>query len=167
VLQFNVTSPKDKTLNYSVALDETLAEAIKTGDDDAFQALMLRYMRHIYNFARQYAKSDEDAEDIVQDSFFKAWRHIKRFEKGKLFRPWLFTITRNTALDYVKKKRPFVFSELDDASEELSFADTLHDPEPLPQELFDRARLAANWTKSWVPFTPTIGQCWSCTTIKI
>lgn len=125
--------------DYTGISDEVLAENTKKGDDSAYQALMLRYINHIYNFARQYAKTDEEAEDIVQDSFYKAWRHIGRFEKGRTFKPWLFTITRNTALDYVKKKRAMSFSELDEANAEMSFADTLHDPEPLPQELFDRA----------------------------
>ncbi|MFA6459353.1 MAG: RNA polymerase sigma factor [Candidatus Paceibacterota bacterium] len=122
--------------------DEELAESTKKGDDEAYRTLMLRHMRHIFNFARQYTKSEEDTEDVVQDSFFKAWKYIKLFEKGKNFRPWLFTITRNTALDHIKKKRAMSFSELDDGNEDMSFADTLHDPEPLPQEIFEKGQLA-------------------------
>jgi len=130
-----------KWVGYDDFSDEDLAEATKNGDDAAYQALMKRYMRHIFNFARQYGKTDDDAEDIVQDSFFKVWKYIKRFEKGKTFRPWLFTITRNTALDHIKKKKAVSFSELDSADEDMSFVDTLHDPEPLPTEIFDRTQL--------------------------
>ncbi len=139
------TTPK-KITNLEEQSDEELAEATKNGDDNAYQALMRRYMNHIFNFARQYAKNDDDAEDIIQDSFFKVWKYIKRFDKGKSFRPWLFTITRNTALDHVKKKRAMSFSEIDDGNDEVSFAETLHDPEPLPQEIFDRALLSEEIT---------------------
>lgn len=128
--------------NFDALTDEELADATKKGNDEAYKALMLRYIRHIFNFARQYSKNDEDAEDIVQDSFFKAWKYIKLFDKGKMFRPWLFTITRNTALDHIKKKKAMSFSDLDDSNEEMSFADTLHDPEPLPYEIFEQRQLA-------------------------
>ena len=50
-------------------------------------------------------------------------------------------VTRNTALDYIKKKKTLSFSELNNVEEDISFADTLRDPEPLPSEIFDRAQL--------------------------
>lgn len=130
-----------KVPDFNSFSDEELAEYTRKGRDDAYRALMQRYMRHIFNFTRQYVKNEEDAEDIVQDSFFKAWKYIKLFEKGKTFRPWLFTITRNTALDHIKKKKAISFTELDDATEDISFVDTLHDPEPLPHEIFEQGQL--------------------------
>ncbi len=122
--------------------DEDLAAASQKGDTASFQELMTRYMNPIYNFVRQYARVDEDTEDITQDAFLKAWKHIDQFKKGKPFKPWMYTIARNTALDYIKKKHASAFSALDDTENDLSFADTLHDPEPLPPEVFDRAKLA-------------------------
>lgn len=122
--------------------DEALVESCKKGDDAAFQKLMSRYIKPIFNFARQYTHNNEDSEDIVQDAFFKAWKHIKRFKKGKAFKPWLYAIARNTALDHVKKKRTTVFSDLDDNENDLVFADTLADTEPLAHELFERKQSA-------------------------
>lgn len=121
--------------------DEELVEKCKKGDDMAFKELMNRHLKHIFNFARQYSRNNEDAEDIAQDAFFKAWKYIKRFRKGAKFRPWLFAIARNTALDHVKKKKAVSFSSMDDTDNEMTFADTLSDNEPLAPEIFARAQL--------------------------
>lgn len=122
--------------------DEQLAESAKSGDEAAFKQLMDRYMNAIYGFALQYARNEEDAEDIAQDSFFKTWKHLRRFTKGRAFKPWLYAIARNTALDHLKKKKAAVFSDLDDAETDTSFADTLKDPEPLPHKVFEDAQTA-------------------------
>lgn len=123
--------------------DEALAEACKNGDDEAFRELMVRHAGPVTRFVSQYVRTDEDAEDAAQDAFFKAWKHIKRFQTGKTWKPWLYAIARNTALDLVKKKRAVNFSSLDDEDNDLAFADSLADEEPLQNELFERTELAA------------------------
>lgn len=122
--------------------DEQLAEACRRLDHRAFQILMERYLPAILNFVRQYAKVPEDADDITQETFFKVWKYIGRYKKGKGFRPWLYTIARNTALDHLKRKRSVSFSSLDDADNDLNFEDTLQDTEPLQTEIFENAQLA-------------------------
>jgi len=129
-------------MDHQNATDEELVEACKKRDDAAFQELMRRHIRPIFNFVRQYVKADEDVEDVVQDAFFKAWKHVRRFKAGKTFRPWLYAIARNTALDHLKKRRATAFSELDNDETDQSFADTLEDAEPLASELFERAESA-------------------------
>lgn len=121
--------------------DEQLLEAAKDGDESAFRNLMDRYIDAIYGFAFQYARNEEDAEDIAQDTFFKAWKYIRRFRKGLRVKPWFYAIARNTALDHLKKKKAAVFSDLDDKENDLAFEDTLQDPEPLPPALFEHAEL--------------------------
>lgn len=122
--------------------DEELIKASQNGKDAAFRELMLRYMGPIFNFSKQYSKTDEDAEDITQDTFYKAWRHIKRFDASKAFKPWLYAIARNTALDHIKRKRASAFSELDSDETDIQFADTLEDEEPSPLDIFERQELA-------------------------
>ncbi|MDE2037846.1 MAG: RNA polymerase sigma factor [Patescibacteria group bacterium] len=136
------------TLAHRTETDEELAAAVKAGDDLAFQELMRRHAGPISYFVRQYAKDPEDIEDIAQDSFFKAWKHIKRFKEGRAFRPWLYAIARNTALDCIKKRRASTFSELDDEENDLMFADVLEDEAPLPPELFAQAELRAELEKA-------------------
>lgn len=131
--------PSETTENhYSTLNDEQLAELCRKQDDLAFQELMTRYVQPILNFARQYSKATEDAEDITQDTFLKVWKNIKYYTKGRTFRPWLYAIARNTALDQIKKKKALPFSDLDDKENDLSFADTIEDHEPLPPQLFEK-----------------------------
>jgi len=122
--------------------DEQLAELIRHGNNDAFQELMRRYIGPIYGFSKQYVKSNEDAEDITQDTFFKTWKHIKKFKAGKSFKPWIYTIARNTALDHIKKKKAAPFSDLDNPDQDTQFTDTLSDDEPSPSDIFEQAEKA-------------------------
>ena len=129
--------------------DEELAQKSIGGEDAAYQELMRRNMRQAFNLARLYIKTDEDAEDVVQESFFKAWKHLKRFDPKKRFSPWLLTIVRHTALDFIKKKKAVSFSALDangahdDEGDGPAFADSLSDAEPLADALFEQAETAA------------------------
>ena len=118
--------------------DEELVELSKKDDSKAFEELMGRYVIRIFNFSRQYAKNIEDAEDIAQDTFFKAWKYIRRFKKDKRFKTWLFTIARNTALDHIRKKKISLFSEFDNTEQDISFSETIESSEPLPSELFEK-----------------------------
>ncbi len=134
--------------------DEILVELSKNGNNAAFNILVERHIDHIYNFVKQYCKENEDADDITQSSFIKAWKHIKSFKTGNKFTTWLFTIARNTALDHIKKRRSYSFSQMDifgsnsrsgnsnGDNGDMSFVDTLKDPEPLPSEVFQRNELA-------------------------
>ena len=134
--------------------DEELVELVKNGDDEAFNILVNKYKDRIYNFVRQYTTHKEDADDITQDAFFKAWKHIKSFKTGKKFTTWLFTIARNTALDGIKKRKAFSFSDMNifskanggtsgNGGDYMDFADTLKYQEPLAPEIFERKELAA------------------------
>jgi RNA polymerase sigma-70 factor (ECF subfamily) len=124
--------------------DEQLAELCRKQDHQAFQELMNRYLRPIFNFNRQYARAIEDVDDITQDTFFKVWKYIGKFKQGMTFRPWLYTIARNTALDHIKKKKAVSFSELDDNENNLSFAETIEDIEPSQIEILENDILSKN-----------------------
>ena len=130
-------------MHFNMPSDEELVEQIKKGDDKAFQQLMERYIKHIFNFIRQYIRTPEDAEDVTQDTFFKTWKYIKRFKDNMKFKPWLFTIARNTALDHIKKKKAVTFSDINNADDEnMAFEETIADTELLPPELFAQVELA-------------------------
>ncbi len=122
--------------------EEALIRASQEGVETAFRELMLKYIEAIYNFAKQYSKTEDDAEDITQDTFFKAWKHLKNFDAEKPLKPWLYAIARNTALDHIKRRRSSAFSELDGNDTELQFSDTLEDEEPLADEEFEKREIA-------------------------
>ncbi len=144
-----MTNPETlKTMDYSRETDEKLAEKCKALDEFAFQELTHRYIQPIFNFVRRYAQAEDVAEDMTQDTFFKVWRNIKQFKRGMKFRPWLYTIARNTALDYIKKKKAISFSELDNDDNDMTFADSLEDQGELQSDLFDNAAMAATLAKT-------------------
>lgn len=77
--------------------DEELARAAKRGDAVSFDVLLRRYLRPSLALACQYAARLEDAEDIVQETFHRAVRHLGGFDDRRSFRAWFYTILRNTA----------------------------------------------------------------------
>lgn len=139
---------------YTSKTDEELALLCLRRDQLAFGELMQRHIISIHRFALQYAQSSEDADDIVQDGFFKAWKHIKSFKPEKKFKTWLYAIIRNTALDQIKKKRSVPFSTLDDVENDTEFEETLQDTEPLAPELFERTEVEQEVTTALADLHP-------------
>jgi RNA polymerase sigma-70 factor (ECF subfamily) len=77
--------------------DEELARAAKRGDAVAFDVLVRRYLRPSLALACQYTKRLEDAEDVVQEAFHRAVRHLGRFDERRSFSAWFYAIVRNVA----------------------------------------------------------------------
>src|SRR5256885_17198275 len=75
--------------------DEALVARAVEGDVDAYAALAERYYGSCARIARRMLRNDAGAEDALQDAFLRAFRAIGRFEKGREFRVWLFTIFVN------------------------------------------------------------------------
>lgn len=120
--------------------DEELVQRHLAGDSAAFSNLMRSSISAIYNFVRPYVDSNDEAEDVVQDSFLKAWKNIKKFNRNKKWKPWIFAIARNTALDYLKKRKAVPFSGMDDPDDTTPFSDTIADTEPLATEIFEQSQ---------------------------
>jgi len=85
--------------------DAALVAGAKTGDTRAFELLVERHDRRIFSLARRMTRNREDAEDVVQQSFQKAFIHLKKFEGESLFSTWLSRIAINEALMLLRKKR--------------------------------------------------------------
>lgn len=109
------------------------------GDQTAFGELIERHMRGLYLFAYQYVRNGADAEDVVQEAFFRAWKNLKSFDTGKNFKTWLFVIAKNISFDLLKKKKPVSFSQftVDEEALDTYLASYLETPE-LPTDIFDR-----------------------------
>lgn len=122
--------------------DQRLIAAYLMGDAKSLEILFGRYLKPIYSFTYRYVGGGQDAEDITQEVFVKAWRNIKKFDQSRSFKTWLFSIAKNTAIDFLKKKRAIPFSEFENENGENMITETLADPSPLPQELLERAGMA-------------------------
>jgi len=140
--------------------DKQLIESYLAGDEPALRSLFERYIKHVYNFVYRYAGSS-DAEDITQDAFVSAWKNIKKFDTEKSFRTWIFVIAKNASLNWIKKKKPVLFSEFSaqggsasGGENEYVFEETLADPAPLPDELFARAGLRKELSSALLALNP-------------
>jgi RNA polymerase sigma-70 factor (ECF subfamily) len=85
--------------------DVALVAGAKTGDTRAFELLVERHEGKIFSLAHRMTRNREDAEDVVQQSFQKAFIHLKSFEGESSFSTWLTRIAINEALMLLRKKR--------------------------------------------------------------
>lgn len=134
--------------------DRQLIAAYLDGKRQSLDVLVARYFKQIYGFAVRWVDSAEDAEDITQETFVKAWRHLKRFDTERNFKTWLFAIARNTARDFVKKKKAAPFSAFETDEGENILLETLADSAPLPDEMLERKDMGAMIKKMLKDLSP-------------
>ncbi len=131
--------------------DTELVTKYLKGDGASLEFLIKRYLKPIYSFVYKYVGNAQDVEDITQEVFVKMWRNLKRPilglssgfnpDKGS-FKTWIFQIAKNTAIDFLKKKKAIPFSAFENEGGENMLAETLVDLAPLPQELLEKAGMA-------------------------
>jgi len=119
--------------------DWDLLRSYDNGDKQAFDALVQRHIKSIYNFAFRMSGNEADAEDITQITFVNAWSKLHTFSRGTNFKSWLFAIAHNAAIDVLRKKRdiPVTFLENDEGP---AIMNMLTDTEPMPDEITARAK---------------------------
>src|ERR1700741_1315896 len=98
------------------AADAELVAATKKGDELGFERLAKRHQRRIFALAFRYTRVREDAEDIVQETFQKAFVHLQRFEGKSSFSTWLTRIAINEALMSLRRRRALHEVPTDDSS---------------------------------------------------
>ena len=119
--------------------DEQLVLRFLEGDDGSLDILIGRYLKPIYNFLYRFTKDTDSLDDLTQETFIKVWKNIKRFDPDKKFKVWIYQIAKNTAYDFLKKKKttPFSFFE----TEEGNKLETVSEENPLPDEILERQDL--------------------------
>jgi len=99
-----------------------LVDRSRAGDASAFSELVERYERKIYRLAKHITQNDEDAEDVLQESFMKAYTHLDSFQGDSKFYTWLVRIAVNEALMKLRKRktdRTVSLDEPQDTGEDL------------------------------------------------
>jgi RNA polymerase sigma-70 factor (ECF subfamily) len=86
--------------------EQELARKAKAGDSDAFGELVVKHQRVVFNIAYRLAGNREDAKDVTQEAFVRAFRKLDRFDPDRPFAPWLYRLATNTALNWLKRRRP-------------------------------------------------------------
>jgi RNA polymerase sigma-70 factor, ECF subfamily len=130
--------------------ESALVTAAKAGDYDAFEQLVNRYEHKIYRLGLNITGNPEDAEDVLQEAFLKAFENLPRFREDSRFYTWIVRIAVNQALMKLRKRRSDKSVSLDDPIEESGeviprdFADWKPNPEQLmgrseTREILERA----------------------------
>lgn len=97
--------------------DEQLVLQFLAGEEKAFNALVEKYLKPLYNFIFQLVRDKEAANDIIQDVFVKVWKNLSSYDSQKKFSTWIFAIAKNTAFDFLKKKKDIPFSAFENVDE--------------------------------------------------
>lgn len=134
----------------AVHVAQTLA-----GNQDAFRPLVERYSRRLFRLAYRMTGNENDAEDLVQETFLKAYHNLGKFEARSNFWTWLYRICANSSLDQLRKRRAQGESqELDNPDGSLS-ADDLTHPSPSPERLLLSAEVQQEMEIAIRRLTPT------------
>src|SRR3984957_20336955 len=97
--------PKSKSKGRMEAEASGAVERARSGDNEAFRLLVEQHGRAIFRLAYRITGNEEDAEDIVQETFLKAYRQIDRYEARASFSTWLYRIASNCSLDLIRKRK--------------------------------------------------------------
>ncbi|HRY82378.1 MAG TPA: RNA polymerase sigma factor [Candidatus Moranbacteria bacterium] len=126
--------------------DKKIIEDFLTGKDEAFGELLKKYLKPVYNFLRIMVKDPDILDDLTQETFIKAWKNLRKFKPNKNFKTWIFTIAKNTALDYFKKKKTIPFSNFVN-EEGNNHLENMQTDEILPLEILEKAEREKNFEK--------------------
>jgi RNA polymerase sigma-70 factor, ECF subfamily len=125
-------------------MDElALVEAAKKGDIAAFEELVKRYDRNVFRIAQHITQNREDAEDVVQDAFLKAYGNLAQFQGQSKFYTWLVRIAVNEALMKLRRRRPerTVSLDQDVETDEDTIPREVADWSPNPEQQYNQAEL--------------------------
>lgn len=123
--------------------EELLCEFRDQGNRNAFEQLVLRYERELYNYLRNYLGDAQLAEDVFQNTFLQIHLKSDQFQPGRKFRPWLYTIATSRAIDLQRRNRRHQAASLNagfsDSGEEGSgsLVDLLDAQSPTADDHFD------------------------------
>ena len=94
-----------------------LVDAARDGEREAFDELVRRTYVDTYTLALRLTRHEEDARDVVQEAYLRAWKGLRRFRGDAQFSTWLYRITANTAFTQVQKRRRHRTAPLEDVAE--------------------------------------------------
>ena len=150
-----IDNPRSASLGTSelagLSDEQLLAQYRSTADREAFAVLVGRYERELYSYLRRYLGDATMAEDAFQSTFLQVHLKVDQFEEGRKFRPWLYTIATNQAIDAQRRNKRHRHVSLDrnnkpeGQNDVGSLIDLLVSKEPNPE-----ARLDETQRRDWI-----------------
>jgi RNA polymerase sigma-70 factor (ECF subfamily) len=90
--------------------DKEIIDCVLKGDHQAYGELVDRHKDYVFTLVLRVVKNREDAEEVAQDVFIKAYKYLADFRGNSKFTTWIYTIANNTSISFLRKKRPEVLS---------------------------------------------------------
>jgi RNA polymerase sigma-70 factor (ECF subfamily) len=133
----------EATLAQADVSETDLVKRCQAGDTEAFDQLVTRYRTRIFGMIYNMVHNEQDAWDLAQDSFVKAWKSMKRFRGRSSFYTWIYRIVMNVTIDWLRKKQVRgVGAEFDDAIQAKRIdpaSKTAPKADALPYEIMQRS----------------------------
>ena len=116
--------------------EEQLIRRAQQGDNDAFEKLLLLHQKKVYNLCLRMSANADDALDLSQEAFIKAWRSIGQYQFEASFSTWLFRLTSNVCIDHLRRKKRRQEISLTETYEDSEEGTELNvpDSQPLPEQ---------------------------------
>jgi RNA polymerase sigma-70 factor (ECF subfamily) len=119
-------------------MDESDGAAVvraQSGDGDAFRLLVERHSRSVFRLAYRMTGNEQDAEDVVQETFLRAYKQLSHYESRSTFATWLYRIASNYSLDLIRMRKRHDERREKDPAEGRSVLDTVATTEPAQDRL--------------------------------
>lgn len=128
--------------------DEELVARAQAGDLESFNQLVSRWERPIYALAYRTLGREEDARDVVQEAFLRAFRGLRGFKGQAKFSSWLYRITLNLCRDWMRKARRAPLIQVPESEDGLDMAEQIPSPAESVEELVHRREMSAAVAKA-------------------
>src|ERR1700690_852700 len=118
-------------------MEETDAAALaraKAGDRDGFRLLVERHSHSVFRLAYRMTGNEQDAEDVVQETFLRAYKQLHRFDGRAAFSTWLYRICANCSLDLIRSRKSRK-EHIDTTAGNVSWLDRVAATDPSPERL--------------------------------
>jgi RNA polymerase sigma-70 factor, ECF subfamily len=137
--------------------DAEQVQRVLDGDQDAFRGLVERHGRRLFRLAYRMTGNESDAEEVVQETFLRAYRRLDRFEARANFGTWLYRIGVNCSLDLMRKRRTESSQRVEQANEDeerMSLLESAASDDPAPDRLALSGELRERVRKAMLALSP-------------
>src|SRR5205809_6274849 len=125
-----------------IRTDEELVASATAGDLESFNQLVVRWERPIYALAYRTLGREEDARDVVQEAFLRAFRGLRNFRGDAKFSSWLYRITLNLCRDWIRRERRAPIAQMPEGVDPIEVADEKMSPTESVEDLVARQELS-------------------------
>jgi len=133
----------------NIEVEKEIIERVLGGDKNAFEGLVLENQKNVYNLALKMTRNEEDALDLSQEAFVKAFKQLGNFRGDSRFSVWLYRLTYNLCIDFLRRKKPdsnvISLNYEDDSGESTPLQ--IPDMRNLPEDSVIRSEIRENITE--------------------